>query len=206
MIQDAIQGRAELRWLRRVRVPAQVVALLSSRHAWLFVPLGLVAVYLIINFGLPRIPRSLISGFVKSFMVQPLLWTGLAALVYGVSHYGPPERRFAFSRPLLLIGLLLGAFQVSVLAIAGLFTAFGESPYTLRFPGVVYNLFFWSSALVAIELTRAYLLNLVGRRFLYKLTNYRDKANSVLVRAFSKSARRSFDKLPSNSSLCQPVL
>ena len=169
-------------------------------------PLGLVAVYLIINFGLPRIPRSLISGFVKSFMVQPLLWTGLAALVYGVSHYGPPERRFAFSRPLLLIGLLLGAFQVSVLAIAGLFTAFGESPYTLRFPGVVYNLFFWSSALVAIELTRAYLLNLVGRRFLYKLTNYRDKANSVLVRAFSKSARRSFDKLPSNSSLCQPVL
>ncbi len=117
---------------------------------------ALAAVYLLINRG----PAA--GGVIETHVVQPSLWAALAGLILLLSRLG--ENRLSFSRALLPLALLAGAFHLSVLIIGGILVGFGHSPYSHAPRDLLTNLSFVFSSLVALELTRAYLLSALGRR------------------------------------------
>lgn len=117
---------------------------------------ALAAVYLLINRG----PAA--GGVTQTHVVQPSLWAALALLILLLSRLG--EVRLSFSKTLVPLALLAGAFHVSVLISGGMLVGFGHSPFSHSARGILTNLTFVFSSLVALELTRAYLLSALGRR------------------------------------------
>jgi signal peptidase I len=89
------------------------------------------------------------------YLVQPLIWTGVALLAgYGWRRLAgrPP-----FSRLLVGIALLAGIFHVAVLVIAGVLGNFGDSPIAGRLVNYPKNLLYITTLLAGAEVARAYL-------------------------------------------------
>jgi signal peptidase I len=89
------------------------------------------------------------------YVIQPLLWLGLATIAF----YGWRRlpRRPAFHKSTVQAGLLVGIFHVSVLVIAGLFAGFGRSGSVGKLINYPLNLIYLTSMLVGLEAARAYL-------------------------------------------------
>jgi len=118
-----------------------------------------ITIYLLISLAVPR----LFSGFIGAYLVQPILWCLLILVTLLVSKYGGGGK-LHFRRSLLWVALLIGAFQVALMLIAGLFFGFGHSPYS-HTPGMLFiNLAFMGSALIGIEFSRAYLVDTFAER------------------------------------------
>ncbi len=117
---------------------------------------ALAAVYLLINRG----PAA--GGVTQTHVVQPSLWAALALLILLLSRLG--EHRLSFSKALVPLALLAGAFHLSVLVSGGMLVGFGHSPLSHSGQGILTNLTFVFSSLVALELSRAYLLSALGGR------------------------------------------
>lgn len=120
---------------------------------------ALAAVYMLINHRMS--PAT--GGIIQLQVVQPLLWLALAALILALSRLG--ESKLSFSKALLPLAVLAGAFHLSLLISGGVLVGFGHSPYSHSAQGIITNLTFVFSSLVALELTRAYLLSALGRRW-----------------------------------------
>ena len=136
----------------------------ASPAKWLLI-LGIVAgLFIIFNLALPLLA---ISSFVKTYVIQPLLWLLLAGLVFFLPRY-TPAAGLRNRKYFIQIGLMLGAFHAIVLVIGGLFARFGYSPYSFTFQSIITNLFFVSCMLIGMELSRAWLVNRMagGRVFL----------------------------------------
>ncbi len=118
----------------------------------------LVLVYLLSGYGIPRG----LGAFTRIYVVYPLLWCVLIAATVLASRYGRFEK-LHFSKSLLWISLLVGAFQVACAVIAALLSSFGESPYAHTPYYIFLNTVFFGSTLVGMEFTRAYLLNVSGK-------------------------------------------
>jgi signal peptidase len=128
---------------------------------WLAVPVAVwaLAVYLIVNLLL----RGLRSGPLNLYLVQPLLWSSLAALAFFGWRYGvSPKPRLNSS--LIVAAGLAGAFQVAVFLIAGLLSSFGQSPYAHRILRLLGNLIYITTMLVGMEMSRACLVRIIARR------------------------------------------
>lgn len=126
-------------------------------NLWLVLGL-LTGLYLVINLAQPLFP----SAFVKTYVVQPLLWLLIAWVIYTLPRYRTAARR-SMKRPLITLALTIGFFQVLLYAIGGLFSGFGESPYSFSPLGIVTNLFFVGSMLIGMELSRAWLVKRLAR-------------------------------------------
>lgn len=116
---------------------------------------ALVAVYLAINQGPAR------GGDIETHVLQPLLWLGLAGLVLLLSRLG--DNRLSFGKALVPLALICGAFHLSLLLTGGMLAGFGHSPLSHAPLDILRNLSWVFSSLLALELTRAYLLGAVGR-------------------------------------------
>jgi signal peptidase len=119
------------------------------------------------------ITRLLMAGRplprIYPYILQPLLWASLAAVAWvGWRHGLVPRPR---PKPLLLyFSLLIAALQVAAAIGIGLIEGFGRSPYSHAFPTMLGNMLSLAAALLALELSRAYLMALLGRHFpLYAL-------------------------------------
>lgn len=117
---------------------------------------ALVCIYLLINRG----PAT--GGIIQLYVVQPLLWSALALLVLVLSALG--KNKLSFSKALVPLAFLVGAFHLSLLLIGGMLVGFGHSPVSHARLSIVQNLTWVFSSLVALEFTRAYLLSALGRR------------------------------------------
>ena len=73
------------------------------------------------------------------------------------------QARPASHRRFLAFAALLGAFQVSLMVLAGLGFGFGYSPYGHQPDVLAGNLVYVATMLAGIELARAYLIGVVGR-------------------------------------------
>ena len=135
---------------------------LTHRHTWIPVFATLVGMYLATNLGLPKV--GFFSGFVRVYVAQPIMWTGVIAGVVMAARYATTGG-LTFNRSMLGIGLLLGGFQIAVMVISGLLSSLGRSPYTLDPVGILTNFVFWGTTLVGTELIRAYLLSVFARRY-----------------------------------------
>jgi len=127
-----------------------------------YIILGLLsAIYLLINLVLP----SILGGFLGAYVARPVLFILLAITVFLIAkHEGlnifsfKKIRRWEIGKNPFQAALLIGGFQVSIMVIAGLFFGFGESPYAFTAFAILTNIIFVFSALIGIELARAYLI------------------------------------------------
>jgi len=125
-----------------------------------YIILGLmVAIYLVINLGLPRIGH----GFVAAYVLQPIMWGLLIFFILRLRR-PQPAGKWRLRQDLTKLALMIGAFQVFCLAIGGIFCGFGKSPYSFTPQGIFINLIFVGTALVAMEFSRAYIINSLSKR------------------------------------------
>jgi len=125
-----------------------------------YIILGLMAaIYLVINLVFPRIGH----GFVTAYVIQPIMWGLLIFFVLRLSQ-PQPAGKWRLRQDLPKLALMIGAFQVFCLLIGGVLCGFGKSPYSFTPQGISLNLVFVGTALVAMELSRAYIINSLGKR------------------------------------------
>ena len=125
-----------------------------------YIILGLiVAIYLVINLALPHIGH----GFITTYVVQPMIWGLLIFFILRLPRL-QPAGKWQLRQDLPKLALMIGGFQVFSLVIGGLFCGFGKSPYAFTPQGIFINLIFVGSALVAMELSRAYIINSFSKR------------------------------------------
>lgn len=122
--------------------------------------MGLVmAIYFVIYVALPKVP----SAFVGTYVLRPILWGLLAYAVLLLPRYRAAGR-LRLRNLLIKSAPAVAGFQISLSLIAGLFGGFGRSPYSFTPQGIITNLVFVGSALLGIELSRAWLINRFARR------------------------------------------
>jgi signal peptidase len=133
----------------------------DPRYNWWLVLALLAIVYLLINLALPRIP---IDAFVRTYVIQPILWGLLAWAMLMLFPKYKAAAKLRIKSSLIQLGLMIGFFQVVILVIGGLFAGFGRSPYAFTPLGILINLVFVGSALIGMELSRAWLVNRLAKR------------------------------------------
>ena len=125
-----------------------------------YIILGLmVAIYLVINLGLPRIGH----GFVTAYVIRPVMWGLLIFFILRLRR-PQPAGKWGLRQDLVRLALMLGGLQVFCLFMGGILSGFGKSPYSFTPQGIFTNFIFVGSALVAMELSRAYIVNSLGKR------------------------------------------
>ena len=132
----------------------------DPRYNWLLVLGLLAAIYCLINLGLPRLP---IDSFAKAYVVQPILWGLLAWAILVLPKYRTAGG-LRLKTAIIQLALMIGFFQVVLYVIGGLFSSFGRSPNSFTPTGILTNLVFVGSMLVGMELSRAWLINRLGKK------------------------------------------
>jgi len=136
------------------------ISLSRPSYDWQAV-LGLViGIYCLINLALPHAPTS---ATVTTYVLQPILWGLLAWAILRLPRYSPASK-LRLRSSLIQLGLIIGFIQIGVFVIGGLFSGFGKSPYSFTPLGIFTNLIFVGSMLIGMELSRAWLINRLGRR------------------------------------------
>lgn len=120
---------------------------------------AIVCLYLVINLALPLIPNSL----ARTYVIQPILWGFLALAMLTFPKYRTVAR-LSLKSSIIQLALIIGSFQVALYLIGGLFSGFGKSPYSFTPQGIVTNLVFVISMLIGMELSRAWIVNRLGRK------------------------------------------
>lgn len=132
----------------------------NPRYNWWLVLGLLAAIYCLINLGLPRVP---IDSFAKTYVIQPILWGLLAWAILVLPKYRTAGG-LRLKTAIIQLALMIGFFQVVLYVIGGLFSSFGKSPYSFTPTGILINLVFVGSMLVGMELSRAWLINRLGKK------------------------------------------
>jgi signal peptidase len=132
----------------------------DPRYNWLLVLGLLAAIYCLINLGLPSLP---INTFARTYVVQPILWGLLAWAILVLPGYRSAGG-LRLKATIIRLALIIGFFQLALYVIGGLFSSFGKSPYSFTPTGILTNLVFVGSMLVGMELSRAWLINRLGRK------------------------------------------
>jgi len=133
-----------------------------------YVILGLIGlIYLYLNIFMPS------SGMFETYFIRPLIWLSLAVLTYIIAKSEGVNiikftkiRRWDIGKSPVHAALLIAGFQISMLILFGLLVGFGKSPYSFTPLSILINIFFVTSMLLGIELSRAYLVKkgTLGRR------------------------------------------
>lgn len=120
----------------------------------------LAAIYLVINLVLPHIS---LNPQIATYLIQPLLWVVLIAVVKFLPGYRPLGKR---SKKSVFVQLALGmaAIQIMLYLIGGLFSGFGKSPSSFTLLGIAENIFYVGTMLVGMELSRAWLVTRFGKK------------------------------------------
>ena len=129
-----------------------------KRAIWITIAL-LVGIYLALNLGLSQA----VGSFTGTYVIQPLLWLLLAGAVLVLPRYRPTTK-LRDKATIIQLALMIGFFQVLLYIVGGLFSSFGKSPYSFTLTGILTNLFFVGSMLIGMELSRAWLVNRLGKK------------------------------------------
>ena len=132
----------------------------DPRYNWWLVFGLLAAIYCLINLGLPRLP---IDSFARTYVIQPILWGLLSWAILVLPRYRSAGG-LRLKATIIRLALVIGFFQLALYVIGGLFSSFGKSPYSFALTGILTNLVFVGSMLVGMELSRAWLINRLGRK------------------------------------------
>jgi signal peptidase len=139
-----------------MNIPTQRVA---GRFGWVILILCLVAVYLLLNFVLPRIP----SGNLNLYVLQPALWVTITLLAGWLWFEGGEPFDLLSHRSLIFTAIMIGGIQVAVSILFGFLAGFGKSPYAHTIVMAALNIWFVAAKLVGIETVRWYLGRTIGK-------------------------------------------
>jgi signal peptidase len=126
-----------------------------------FLLIGLLAaIYLIINLVLPLIH---LSPQITTYLIQPLLWGAVIAVVKIMPGYRPVGKS---SKKSVFVQFALGiaGIQILLYIIGGLFSGFGKSPSSFTPLGISENIFYVGMMLIGMELSRAWLVTRFGKK------------------------------------------
>jgi signal peptidase len=104
-------------------------------------------------------------GGLMAYALPSICWGLVGLTTLGI--YGSEKIRFWFSKPLVIVATLTAALQIIVLAFASLFTSFGRSPYAFTPTAITLNIAHFSSALIAFEFSRAYIIKSCSKRKIF---------------------------------------
>ena len=93
-------------------------------YNWWLVLGSVIALYLIINLVLPRVP---IEGTIKAYVFQPLLWGLLIGAVLKVFPRYRPAAKLKVKPAIIQLALMIGFFQILLYVVGGLFGLLGFS-------------------------------------------------------------------------------
>ena len=117
----------------------------------------LLAAYALVNVYRP--------GGLMAYFFPITCWSLTALIILWVG--GPQKVRLWFSKPETAMATLIAALQIVSLIFVSLFTSFGRSPYSFTPIGIMINIAYFSSALIALELSRAYLIKSCPKRRIF---------------------------------------
>jgi len=132
---------------------------IRPRTAAYIIIAALAGIYLATNLGLFRFAGS----FVATYVIQPILWGLLAWLILVFPRYRVAAK-LKDKSTIIQLAVMIGFFQVASYVIGGLFSNFGKSPYSFTATGIITNLVYVTAMLVGMELSRAWLINYLGKR------------------------------------------
>jgi signal peptidase len=132
-----------------------------KRAIWIAIVL-LAGIYLAINLGLGKA----IGGFVGTYLTIPLLWIIIGVVVLFLPRYRTAAK-LKDKSSIIQLALMVGFFQMVLIIIGGLFSGFGKSPYSFTPMGISTNLLFVAAMLFGMELSRAWLVNHLGRKHVF---------------------------------------
>lgn len=132
----------------------------NPKYNWLLVVGLLAVVYLLINLWLRHAP---VSSFARTYVLQPALWGLLAWAILTMPGYRPTGG-LKVRNTVIQLAVMVGVFQLVLYLIGGLFSSFGRSPYSFAPTGILTNLLYVGSMLVGMELSRAWLVNRLGKK------------------------------------------
>jgi len=123
----------------------------------------LAAIYLVINIALPHVA---INPQIASYLIQPLLWGTLIAAVKFLPPYRPLGKS---TKKSVFIQLALGLAFIEIFFyfIGGFLSGFGKSPSSFTPLGIAENIFYVGMMLVAMELSRAWLVTRLGKKHIF---------------------------------------
>lgn len=104
-------------------------------------------------------------GGLMVYFLPILCWSTVAIIILRI--YGTEKIRLWFSRPVAFVALLTAVLQIVALIFVSLFTSFGRSPYAFTPTAIAINVAYFSSALIAIELSRACLIKSCPKRKIF---------------------------------------
>jgi len=109
-------------------------------------------------------PLPFLAGaFAFTYILQPLLWGGVACYVWWLPRVRAAGR-LRLRRLLNWLALVCGGFQILFYLAGGMVDGFGRSPYSFTPLGLLNNVVFVGASLIGTELSRSYLINGLGRR------------------------------------------
>ncbi len=121
----------------------------------------LAAIYALTYLVLPRLPLPV---FVTAYVLRPMLWGLLALAVWRLPGYRTAGK-WKEKSTIIALAAFTGFIQVVAYNIGGLFSSFGKNPASLTLMGIITNVFFVGAMLLGTELSRAWLVNRMGKRY-----------------------------------------
>lgn len=120
----------------------------------------MIGIYLFFNILLPRLSL----GSLGTYIIQPLTWLALSYLILRRLPRQNSLGKMSLRRHLIKIAAGIAVFQIYLCLVAGFFEKFGKSPNSFSVQGIIINLVFVATALIGMELSRAWLLNRLVRK------------------------------------------
>ncbi len=120
----------------------------------------LAGMYFSINLGMPLLP---VNALLKSYVIQPALWLGVVWAMMRLPKCRT-ARKLTERSTMISLAAVIGILQVMLYVIGGLFSKFGKSPSSFTPLGITSGLIFTCSTLIGMEVSRAWLVNSLGRR------------------------------------------
>ena len=104
-------------------------------------------------------------GGLMAYIIPSICWSLLALITIYVC--GFEKIRLWFSKSLTIMATLIATLQIVVLVFTAFFTGFGRSPYAHTSIAITISVAYFSSALLGLELSRAYLIKSSPKRKLF---------------------------------------
>jgi signal peptidase len=100
---------------------------------------------------------SFIDSSITTYVVRPMMWIGLAMLVWKMPKLRP-KAKLRHKGFLNLWAFNFGVIYVLIMIAVGAIMGLGKSPYSHSVKGILTNILIFGSPLVAKELTRSYII------------------------------------------------
>jgi signal peptidase len=156
--QDSGEMLGQMTWMRHaVATPPRPF---SDREArlWSVVVLAYLGFgYWLSNYALP----GEVSPELNIYVLRPAVWGGLGLLSFLL--WRRVSDRPLMEKAFLLMSLLAGAFSVSALICAGVLFGFGHSPYARDAANMAKNVWYLSTFILGLEMSRSYLMAVWGK-------------------------------------------